>query len=141
MEQLSLESERLVRAIPALKTLLTYPTLGAYFGDKTKDLPQTVFGVDRDLFLSVIDEEVTRLYQDSDLADQVVAQLKEFPVLENGTHLSFFKTHDTPDGDDLRARLGQNIFSIRQTSFSGGKKFYFSKQLFAWFGADFKGLF
>lgn len=109
MEQLSLESERLARAIPALKTLLAYPTLGAYFGDKTKDLPQRVFGTDRDLFLSVIGEEVARLYQDSDLADQVVAQLKEFPVLENGTHLSFFKTHDTPDGDDLRARLGQNI--------------------------------
>lgn len=102
--------KKLLTALPALKKIYNSETLLSYFSNEINAfLLQNDYETNETkLLLSAIYEEAQRLYGPQ-TALQVVKQIHFLPIMESGTHLAFLRDYDSPQKDETRSLLNQNI--------------------------------
>ena len=96
--------EKIIKLLPAMKKFREAETLDNYFAQNIGGMPESFDFVERELFLDVIEQEMTELY-DSQTAQKVRVQLEKAPIVDTGTHAGFIKDSD-PSG---RCALNQNM--------------------------------
>ena len=109
MQTQTKDFQNILQALPALKKIYNAHSLLDYlrteiksFRMQNKSFPET------NILLETIHEATNHLYGNT-IANEIVRQIKDFPVMETGTHLAFLRDHDTPKKDETRSLLNQNI--------------------------------
>lgn len=101
--------QNILNALPALKKIYNTHSLLDYLRTEIKGFQmQSTSFVETDILLEIIHESINHLYGNT-IANDVARQLKDFPVMETGTHLAFLRDYDTPKKDETRSLLNQNV--------------------------------
>ncbi len=119
------EFNNLLTALPALRKIYNSGTLKDYFQEELADflLETDKTTPDTALLLETIYEETARLY-DKQTAKEVVKQLSYLPIMESGTHLAFLRDYDSPQKEETRALLNQNILISASLMKQAGAKYH-----------------
>ena len=112
-----------LKALPVLQKIWNSPTLADYFKATTLPLTRMEQTPEKKMMIDAIFGETEHLYG-SDTAKGVCAQIDAFPVVETGTHLAFLRDYDTPQKDDLRSRLNQNVLISSALMKHAGQKYH-----------------
>ena len=113
----------ILKALPVLQKIWNTPTLSDYFQKTIAPLSKAEFSSEKETILQVMSDEMERLYG-KETADDVCKQVANFPVVETGTHLAFLRDYDTPQKDDLRSRLNQNVLISSALMRHMGQKYH-----------------
>lgn len=112
-----------LKALPVLQKIWNFPTLSDYFDHTIAPLEQTENTIEKKMIVNIIGEEAERLYG-KDVASDVQQQITTFPVVETGTHLAFLRDYDSPQKDDLRSCLNQNVLISSALMRHMGQKYH-----------------
>lgn len=113
----------ILKALPVLQKIWNNPTLSDYFQETITPLTQMEDTPEKDMIINSIYEETDRLYG-KNVAEDIRQQITDFPVVETGTHLAFLRDYDSPQKDDLRSRLNQNVLISSALMRSVGQKYH-----------------
>lgn len=120
----SRDFHQLTTALPALKKIYQSDTLQDYFEEEISSFLEDHQKTDETKILtSLIQEEVARLY-DEETAKEVAKQLYFLPIVESGTHLAFLRDYDSPQKDETRSLLNQNILISASLLKKAGAKYH-----------------
>ena len=97
-----------LKALPVLQKIWNTHTLADYFKTTISSLAQIKETPEKKMMVEAITQEAERLYG-KETANNVHKQICTAPIVETGTHLAFLRDYDSPQKDDLRSRLNQNV--------------------------------
>ncbi len=117
------DGTKILKALPVLQKIWNTPTLSDYFKGTVEPLAYMDSAPEKKMLIAAMEEEIARLYG-KEIADEVCQQVTAFPVVETGTHLAFLRDYDSPQKDELRSRLNQNVLISSALMRHMGQKYH-----------------